>query len=72
MEEVLDEEPQVRGGVLGEGVGMLLQLNEEYIGTLKQGQIDTPVPKIPQKHVKWRNPQTHNIKNNIFHEIKSE
>ena len=45
VEEVLDEEPQVQGGVLGEGVGTLLQLNEEYIGTLKWGQVDTPVPK---------------------------
>ena len=72
MEEVPDEEPQVWGGVLGEGVGALLQLNEEYVGTLKQGQVDTPVPKIPQKRVKWRNPQTPNIKNNVFYEIKSE
>ena len=46
MEEVQDEEPQVWGGVLSEEAGVLLQLNEEYSDTLKQGQVDPPVPKM--------------------------
>ena len=54
MEEVQDEEPQVRGGVLNEEAGVLLQLNEEHSNTLKWGQIDPPVPEMQKMHTKWK------------------
>jgi len=68
VEEVHDEEPQVRGGVLEEGAGALLVANEEYKSTLKRGQVDTLVPKIRKKRTK---PSAWNIKEELPNEIKS-
>ena len=71
MEEVPDEEPQVRGGVLDEGAGALLMANEEYRSTLKWGQVDTLVPKVWKKHPECTKPPEWNNKEELSNEIKS-
>ena len=48
IEEVPDEEPQVRGGVLADGAELLIMDEVEFQRTLKRGQ-DTPKPKSKQK-----------------------
>jgi len=60
MEKVPDLEPQVRGGILEEGVGALLMTNEEYKGTLKWGQVDTLVSKVRKKHAERTKPLERN------------
>jgi len=69
--EVPDLEPHVRGGVLDEGAGALLMTNEEYGGTLKQGKVDTLVPKVWKKHAERTKPPAQNIKEELPNEIKS-
>ena len=71
MEEVPDEEPQVRGGVLDEGAGALLVANKEYEGTLKRGQVDTLVPKIRKKRAERTKPPARNIKEELPNELRS-
>ena len=71
MEEVLDKEPQVWGGVLSEEAGVLLQMNEEYNNTFKQGQVDPPVPKMQKMHAKQKKLQKQNIKEEIHNNIES-
>jgi len=71
VEEVPDLEPQVQGGVLKEGAGALLMTNEEYGGTLKQGQVDTLVPKVWKKCAEHIKMPAWNIKEELPNEIKS-
>jgi len=71
VEEVPDEEPQVRCGMLEEGAGALLMTNEEYRGTLKWGQVDTLVPKVWKKRAEHTKPPAQNIKEELPNEMKS-
>jgi len=71
VEKVPDEEPQVQGGVLEEGAGALLMMNEEYEGTLKRGQVDTLVPKVRKKCAECTKLPAWNIKEELPNEIKS-
>jgi hypothetical protein len=71
MEEVPEEEPQVWGGVLSEEAGVLLQENEEYINTLKRGQVDPPVPKVQKSRAKQKQLQAQIIKEETPNDTKS-
>ena len=73
VEEVPDEEPQVRGGVLEEGAGAILKISEEYHSTLKWGQEDTPVPtNINIKCAQRKQPRAQNTKDKVLSINKSD
>jgi hypothetical protein len=72
VEDVPDEEPEVRGSVLEEGADAILLLNEECQDTLKRGQVDLPVPKRPETRPKRTKLQEQNIKGATLNDIKSE
>jgi len=71
VEEVPDEEPLVRGGVLDDRVGALLILNDEYQSTLKRGQVDPLEPQIVKKCAEQKPLQAQHMKDDATRDINS-